>query len=288
MVNQREWVEMDTIVVLSLGGGLQSTALAILNTLAKAQARPPLPGSILSLADELRDTVGTADAVIFADTGCELPETYAHLARLREWMRGFGEDIVIVTRGNLYDDFLEKSLLPAVFGSGGKSRSGRRQCTSKYKVGPIRQWLRGQVGGRGNAVVWLGITLDEAHRIRPSGARWIVNEYPLVRLEMTRKDCVPVIRGVGLPIPPKSACFVCPLQNRMRWQVLASNYPDLFQKACLLEERAIQRRMAQGKEPLFLTNSGRPLRELFHPGQAMLVDWGFDAEAEECTGLCFL
>ena len=38
--------------------------------------------------------------------------------------------------------------------------------------------------------LWLGISTDEAIRMKPSRDRWIQNRYPLIEAGMSRRDCM--------------------------------------------------------------------------------------------------
>lgn len=233
---------MSEITIVSLGAGVQSSALAVLNALGKVEPR--------------------ASVAVFADTGCEWPETYEFLlGHLKPWLEDRGMAVVVVSSGNLYDYCYTRSVLPVVFGD---NRVSRRQCTAKFKLQPIRHWLRGM--GVRHATVMLGITVEESHRARPSRTRWISNIYPLLEMGWTRRDCARLLLDMGLPIPPKSRCWICPMQPLDAWRLLAVQHPELFERAAALEERAIARRLAAGKEPLTLTGD-RSLRKMFSSSQ---------------------
>lgn len=250
--------------IISFGGGVQTVALAILTV--QGRIHPP------------------AEAAVFADTQGEHPATYAYLDMFQPWIEERGLPLIRVTAGSLLNFCLEKRFIPVTYGSA--NGAGRRQCTDKYKIRPIRRWLRKQVGRRGRAIVQLGISMDESERLHDSGLKWVQNRYPLIELRMTRKDCLRIIRQAGLPDPPKSACFFCPLQNRHRWAMLASERPDLFEIACRMEELACRRRQEIGKSPIYLTGAGRPLRQLFSSDQLLLFPDPY--ESEECSGYCFV
>ena len=65
---------------------------------------------------------------------------------------------------------------------------GRRQCTDNYKIRPIRRRIREMLGLRPRQRVpagitvelWLGISTDEAIRMRTSRDWWMTNRYPLI------------------------------------------------------------------------------------------------------------
>ena len=75
---------------------------------------------------------------------------------------------------------------------------GRRQCTEHYKIVPVRRKIRELLGlSRGQRVprqitveLWLGMSTDEAIRMRFSRDRWMENRYPLVEAGMSRQDCL--------------------------------------------------------------------------------------------------
>ena len=62
---------------------------------------------------------------------------------------------------------------------------------------PIRRKIRELIGLRkrqripsgATIELWLGISTDEAIRMRTSRDRWIRNRYPLIEARMSRQDC---------------------------------------------------------------------------------------------------
>ena len=161
-----------SLTVISLGGGVQSSVMALMAS-GGAFDRTP-------------------DCAIFADTHWEPPSIYAHL----DWLEGqLGFPLYVVDNGrSLREDV--KALtnhsgnrsyvdIPVYLkGHGGEGDGiGRRQCTDSYKIRPIRRRMRGLLGLKkrqrvpsGTAVeLWLGISTDEAIRMKPSRDRWIRN-----------------------------------------------------------------------------------------------------------------
>lgn len=116
--------------ILSLGAGVQSTALLML----------VLDGEV------------QADAAIFADTGWEPAAVYAHLEQLRVLaaMRGF--PVYVVSNGNIRNTASQTDFYDAPYylrnpdGSDGMSR---RQCTHQLKIVPIRRKTRELMAARG-------------------------------------------------------------------------------------------------------------------------------------------
>lgn len=212
--------------IISFGGGVQTTALAILN----------LTSQVLSPTTQ----------IVFADTGGEHPETYSFVASFAEWVSDHGGTFVRVSYGDLYDDYRARSLIPY--------RTDRR-CTDKYKIRPVRRYLRSQVGrsSAARATVQLGISTDEERRAITSDVQWVSNRYPLIELGMNRADCVRVIDAAGLAVPRKSGCYYCPFQGKAAWAQLRGTQPMLFDAAVALEANAALAKPGvylHGKAPL--------------------------------------
>lgn len=64
---------------------------------------------------------------------------------------------------------------------------------------------------------WIGISLDEAIRMKPSGEAWQINRWPLIEKRMTRQDCLTWLRHHECPIQPKSSCIGCPFHSDAMW-----------------------------------------------------------------------
>jgi hypothetical protein len=159
--------------VLSLGAGVQSTTLALM---AAHGEIGPMP-----------------DCAIFADTQDEGAETYAHL----EWLCGvLPFPVYRPTRGRLSEAMLggdDEARIPAfVEGSG----LAKRQCTRNFKIRPIRREVRRLLGAGprsyiapGSVEQWIGISIDEADRMKPAGVAFMVNRWPLIEARLDRAAC---------------------------------------------------------------------------------------------------
>lgn len=143
------------------------------------------------------------------------------------------------------------------------------------------------------AVVGIGISLDEISRANSRNS--IAHErivYPLIGigddtgLKLRRDDCSRIIRDAGLPVPPKSSCYFCPFHRPEAWQDLARERPDLFEKSAQLEDTLNATRAHAGKDPMYLTRFGVPLREAIDTDQPLLplLD---DADGSCDSGWCF-
>ncbi|HUX87341.1 MAG TPA: phosphoadenosine phosphosulfate reductase family protein, partial [Chloroflexota bacterium] len=190
--------------ILSYGGGVNSVALLVL----LLREKYPL------------------DGVVFADTGGELPETYAYLEIAKDFLAQRDDSIpftVVAKRGaTLYETAWRRQVFPSAIW---------RWSTRDFKINPIMRHYR-SLGGHVNQ--YLAIAWNEVERMRDSRFDYVTNIYPLVDRRMTREDCVEVIRKAGLPIPPKSACFFCPFGTIDRWRWIYDTHPDLYDKAMTL------------------------------------------------------
>ena len=91
--------------------------------------------------------------VVFSDTGCEPQYVYNYLDWLENYtMANFGMPIARVAQGNLMNDVIEYvrgnrkrvSMLPLRMKKDGLIGDGilPRQCTSDYKIAPLRRFLQ--------------------------------------------------------------------------------------------------------------------------------------------------
>ncbi|MGO1000748.1 hypothetical protein [Lysobacter sp. CA196] len=217
-----------TLRVLSLGAGVQSTAIALM--MARGQIEPP-------------------EVAVFADTQVEPASVYRHL----DWLkRQLPFPVTTVSAGNLGDEILATSrgerinnARPPFFVRNPDGSRGmlRRQCTGDYKIDPIRRHVRTLLGvGPGSRVpsdhqveMIMGISLDEAGRMKIARDRWQTNVYPLVERRLTRWDCLQWMRRHGFPEPPKSACYPCPFRSDREWRRLRDDDPADFARAVAID-----------------------------------------------------
>jgi hypothetical protein len=131
--------------------------------------------------------IPTFDAAIFADTGWEPVAVYRHLHRLARIADAAGIPVVRVSRGHIRRDALDPahrfaSMPLYTLGPNGERGMARRQCTSEYKIRPIKAEVRRRLGYphpkrvvTGHAVWRLGTDIgtsrgwdSECRRLRPS------------------------------------------------------------------------------------------------------------------------
>lgn len=253
----------DPITVLSLGAGVQSTTLLL-----------------MAEAGEVDRPV----EAIFADTGWEPPDVYAHL----DWLETQTSiPIKRVSVGNLRDDALAgkpEAWMPMhTLNLDGKASLLRRQCTSNYKIRPIRRRIRELMKEHGTkeARQLLGISLDEALRMRHSGVKYLTNVYPLVDRRMTRTSCVRWLLDHGYPTPPKSACIGCPFHDDRYWRTMRDQRPVEWDDACAFDDA--MRNVQSGRGEMFLHRENVPLRLVALSTPEERGQMSFLAE---CEGMC--
>lgn len=246
--------------VLSLGAGIQSTALLLLSA----------DGALPKLT-----------AAIFADTGWEPRAVYDHLDRIeREIAEPAGIPILRVQWGNIRDDSItgHRWLKMPVFvvGPDGKKGQGTRQCTKDYKVDPIKRKLRELMGAKINAAgavlqppagsvmeQWIGISRDEFHRAKSADERWLTNRFPLLDLDWTRDDCIRYLTERGYADTPKSACIGCPFHGNRMWREMRDTAPDEFADAVEFDRQLRSGEMRHGfGERAFLHTARIPLDQV--------------------------
>ncbi|MDH6111328.1 hypothetical protein P3T36_003351 [Kitasatospora sp. MAP12-15] len=245
---------------LSLGAGVQSSTLLLLSALGE------LP---------------KIDYAIFSDTGWEPEKVYRHLDRVeREIARPAGIPILRVSSGNIRNDALDPahrfaSMPLYILNRDGTPGMTRRQCTSEYKIKPIKREVRRLLGyphpvrvPRGVfAEQWIGISTDEFHRAKDADVKYTRNRFPLIELGLSRGDCLGLLAEHGLESTPKSSCLGCPFHGNAQWRAIRDESPEEWEDVVAFD-RAIRagnaRATAEGRELLgqaYLHRSRVPLDE---------------------------
>lgn len=323
-----ESFENAALRILSLGGGTQSCALALMS------AAGDLP---------------KLDHIVFADTQGEVPETYEYIEYLRGVVEAAGIPLHVVTGGSL-----ELSMLGAIRTPGNpsppahieredgkKGRLNGYKCSYDFKRLMIERKIKSLCGPpgawkRSTVEQWIGFSEDEAGRCKPSnecrcgharvagrGSKaevihepdgctrcacsrfdpWMRNVWPLMEMRMRRSDTIAWFAANGHPTPPRSACWFCPNSGNERWRSLRATHPDLWERACALDDgirhvsdfrNRDNTALAVGSK-LYLHASLTPLRvadlrsdheRTVDAGQGALFDP--DALSMDCnSGVCF-
>ncbi len=263
--------------VISLGAGVQSTTMALM---AAHGEIGPMP-----------------DCAIFADTQSEPATVYRHL----DWLeRQLPFPVHRVTAGSLRAQIIgsmngtaKMNGRPPFFTLDGGMLN--RQCTQDFKIIPIQRKVRELVGLRPRqrnpkeilVEQWIGISTDEAARMKPSWLPFIRHRWPLIEAGMSRGRCLDWCVARGLPRPPKSACTFCPYHDAGQWRDMKRNDPEAFADACVIDE-AIRPGMPGPRRPAgvrwFVHSSRKPLADVDF---STAEDRGqLNLFTNDCTGMC--
>ena len=273
-----------TLRVLSLGAGVQSTAMVLMAIEGELTPRP--------------------DCAIFADTGWEPQSVYDHLDWLQAYAKERNFTIYRVAHGNLMQDTLDavagkrkRVANPPFFTASEKTgKEGRlmRQCTQDYKIHPVMAKIRELLGvAKGRKVPkgvlveqWMGISMDEIQRMKPSQKKYVRLRYPLIEKYITRMKCLDWMKERGFPEPTKSACIACPYHDNNFWTEMKEKHPEDWKHACDFDRKLREGHLPNARGKAFIHRSLMPLEEADitpkHKHQIGL----FDDFTEECDGLC--
>lgn len=236
--------------VLSLGAGVQSTTVALM---AARGLITPMP-----------------DCAIFADTGAEPAAVYDHLL----WLMSDGVlpfPVHMVSAGNLRDRILSavgktgsdgQYIAPPFFTANLNGTVGMitRQCTANFKIKPIEKKVRDLLGleprqwwPKATCVeMWIGISTDEAGRMKPAHRVTIANRWPLIEQRMSRWDCLRWLDKNGFNKPPKSSCTFCPFRSNESWRNLRDNDPAGWADAVAVDKAVRNGLLRTGYDTRFL------------------------------------
>lgn len=250
--------------VISFGGGVQSTAMLVLANQGKIEG---VDAALFSNVGDDSEHPATLDYV----RNVAMTRTKIPLIELRPVIKGQE-----MTLWQLVEQENTPSI-PIRFIDGGPAQ---RSCTRRFKVEVIQRWLRNNGATKDHpAEVLIGISTDEIQRVNPKRSSKIERAvYPLIDLNLSRSQCQQLIADAGWPVPPKSSCFFCPFRRPQEWAEMRRDEPDLFERAASLEDTINVKREQRGKDPVFLTSAGIPMRQAIGEAQDMLpltdVDWG--------------
>jgi hypothetical protein len=249
------------MIALNLGWGVQSFTLAAMVALGE------LP---------------IIDVAIHADTTHERSATYEFADKWKPWLEALGVKVVIVKADKVMpiNNGYGWPEIPA-FAMSNKGGSIQRQCTGRWKIQPIRRWL--QANRNGELIEqWLGISIDEAERMKPSDVKYITHRWPLIEKRMSRNDCINWLQHHDLEVPVKSSCVFCPFHNKLAWYEMKKENGADWKKAVQVDEAI---RNARPPYDLFVHSERIPLIDIRSPqDNGQLELW----EQEECSGTCFV
>jgi len=264
--------------ILSLGAGVQSSALALM---AAAGEIGPMP-----------------DAAIFADTHAEPASLYRWL----DWLeKQLPFPVIRISAGDLAETstrprlsgrsgeyYLSHNVPAYTVNSDGSAGNYRRQCTDKHKIVPLTKETDRIRNGK-PATVWIGISWDEIQRMKDAHRDGVQHRWPLIERQWTRRHCIEWMEARGYPSPPRSACSFCPYHSNREWRRLRAEEPEAWAQA-----QEYERRLQEAAKSVprldgvpFLHPSRVPLGEVNLDADANQLEFaGLQTLQNECSGMC--
>ena len=191
------------------------------------------------------------DAIVFADTAGERPETYAYRDILNAWLIARDWPEIITVKRNvdhdrqkheqkyntLEEECLVKKCLPSI-------TYYHRSCSEKWKQQPQElfannfqpcqeRWALDR-----QCVKAIFYDADEPNRAKIHRNEKWAYWYILLDHDWGREECLEVIRMAGLPVPPKSACWFCSETTPEEIFDLRDQHPELLARALAMEANA--------------------------------------------------
>ena len=265
--------ETNNLRILSLGAGVQSSTVALMME---------------------RGIIKKPTHCIFADTKSE-PK------KVMEWLNWLQNQvsfpILHESKGNLYEDTINaintkyRFVTIPVFTKNhetGKKGLLRRQCTNDYKIRVINKTVRKLLGLKKyervkkntQVTMIMGISKDEATRMKTNPVKYITNEYPLIDLKMSRQDCLNWLKENDYPKPPRSACTFCPFHSNEEWLEIKQDKEE-WENVIKLD-KAIRTATKKPDDKIYLHRECKPIDEIDFESK----DAQINLFENECEGMC--
>lgn len=243
------------IQIFSSGGGTQSAAITALIV----QGRLPKP-DFVCIVDTERERATTwqyLDDVIrpaLASVGLEVHRINQQWAKSGVWS----------TTGKT----IQIPIWTTQTGEVGKAPG---MCSNEWKVRPMQRYMRSLGVATKDQVRWIGFSLDEARRVARMMAREDYESgnirFPLIHdFPMRRQQAIQLVKDMGWPMPPRSACWMCPNQADDEWTSLT---PEEFTLAVALDYK-----IREDDPFAFLHSSGIPLDKVVFKKEPVTTDGG--------------
>jgi len=154
------------------------------------------------------------------ETGDELPEMRAHWERLE-----FLLDMKIKRVTHTVDLIAlceQMEMLP---------NFRQRWCTRILKIEPTIDYMESLPPG---SILYVGLRADEEMRTGIFGEDMQIR-FPLRELGWGLSDVIGYLARMGIKIPDRTDCALCPYQKLNEWHTLWQRYPERFQAGVELE-----------------------------------------------------
>jgi len=175
------------------------------------------------------------DDIVFFDTGWEFPEMHQHIQKVQEYI---GRKITVLKSEKTFEYWMFERPIKKKSGEGkgeihrignGWPSPMRRWCT-RIKVQTIDKYMSK------NAVRYIGIAADEAHRTETKNLNQYEIKYPLISWDMSEPEALQYCYDRGFNWGGlynrfrRVSCFCCPLQRLGELKKLRKYYPQLWAK----------------------------------------------------------
>jgi hypothetical protein len=274
-------MDINNVRICAFGGGIQSTAIMVMQALHMLEY--------------------PFDQFVFANVGND-SENPATLDYIESVTKPFAEqnNIKLVTVQKTFDNKPDsiyrliyrtaRSQPLPMYKSGGTPDG--HSCSVEFKAKQIDKYCRNQKWTR--VTVGLGISIDEFKRAKKETWHNMYGSIklgfekrfyqPLLHQQIDRLHCMKIIEDAGLPVPPRSACWFCPVAKPSEWIEMKRDNPELFKKACDLEAHINAKRGATYPSDKYVTlhRYKSPLAQSVADQQRL----PFDFENEYCGGMC--
>jgi len=265
--------------IFSYGGGVQSNAVMVLQATGKIK-----PFDYFVFAN-VGDDSENPDTLEYIDQYAK-PYMVKHGIEYIEVFKTMKDGSRETVRGRIYRT--PKSVVIPMQRRG--NAPYRHVCSVDFKQRVVNKWTKKHTH---KCVMGIGMSIDEISRVRST--KWHEMdgkiklgfmrklEYPLIDLMVSRFQCEQIIHDVRLPVPPRSACFFCPVTKPDEWIEMRKNAPNLFAQAVAIEKHINTKREEPPHDQLYIHRALVPL-DIAVGGQAALP-LQFD---DECSaGSCF-
>lgn len=240
------------------------------------------------------------DHSIFVDTGGEKAETMRALDYLLTYAaKNDAPPITVVSKLNLLEQSINDLrgnenigiMLPVfTISANGKKGMLKRLCTQNVKIDQVNMTIRQVLGLRKRQFfppvnLYLGITVDEQHRMSIPRIKKFTNVYPFIGVQAgydqrlfdsamakknnfpwSRLDCKNWLKRHDHMIPPKSSCVFCPYTSQTDWVDMHDNRPYEFAISVEIDDLLRSNPPLGVRDTCYLHFSRTPLKDAWKSG----------------------
>lgn len=255
---------------------MQSTALALMSCANKLLSE----GRCKVFNFQYTELVPVYDAILFCDLGLEPSWVLRQVYFIKQACEWAGIPFHIL-KSDLHKDYMnyfgKKRVVSIPFwtiGEDGKKGKMMRNCTLDYKITLMQNFVRWNLLGykKGQRTkpedlkaheMHLGFSKEEEKRCSENPHKMFVNKFPLVEMNLERKDNYSYIRDIWGLETKASACTFCPFHRNYFFQYIKKN--DLPQYEDLIEfDNMLEREQPNTKinSKLYISRSRKRIAEL--------------------------